>query len=120
MGRLIAVDGVKIKEGGPKYYNFVLHFLNIGTEYLQVSQKYSVGVDKKQVISSQRQWNISARLLFIALYSGSETVQVFADLIDKNLGSLVLNIEKLKPPFTFVTDCAATVPAFLSASLMPN
>ena len=65
-------------------------------------------------------WRFCTRLLFITRCVGPESAQAISELLDKNLNQFNSSIEKLKSSFTFVTDCAATMPAVFGASVSPN
>lgn len=101
----ITSDGVKIEETGKKYYDFLLHYLSIGRE---------------DPISKKRPWKIVRRLLFIARCSGTESASCLREMMDKQLCEYGCSIETFSHSFTFVTDCAATMPAVFGASVSPN
>lgn len=51
---------------------------------------------------------------------GSETADTLRELIFSNLATFDTSIDALKHHFTFVTDCAATMPAVFGASVSPS
>lgn len=105
IGGGISSDGVKVEETGRKYYDFILHYIHI---------------DGRQGTSKTRTWKIIRRLLFIARSTGSESAHALRDLMDSQLKQFDTSIENLNKEFTFVTDCAATMPTVFGASVSPN
>lgn len=87
---------------GLKYYNFVSHFIE---------------VRGKGAETQQRKWKMRKSLLFITRCVGSESAQVLRERIDKNLVDLNTSVDDIKELFTFVSDCASTIPSVLGASV---
>lgn len=96
---------MKVEQTGHKYYDFFLHYINIGTE---------------NPVSRQRQWRIYPRLHLTVLYSLSETAQSTFHLVGNGLASLHSSIEKLNASFNFLIDFAPSIPSVLGASFSPN
>lgn len=101
----ISCDGVKVEETGKKYYDFVVHFIEIG---------------RTDPATRKKTWAIKKKVLFVARCNGSETADALRNLIDESLGQFSTSVDILKGSFTFVTDCAATMAAIFGASVSPN
>lgn len=101
----ITCDGVMVEQTGHKYYDFVLHYIDIEAE------------DRS---SNRPRWCLRNRVLFIARCSGSETAETLRETIDAHLTPYGIFVQKLKRHFTFVTDCEATMRAVFGPSVSPN
>lgn len=100
----VSCDGVKIEQTSKKYYDFVLNYVQV--------QKRSLteGGGKRAVLKS--------RLLFIVNHTGPETAVEIRNTIDRNLIQTTgMPLSQFEKQFTFVTDCAATMPCVFGASV---
>lgn len=99
-------DGVKNKETGPKYYDFIPHY--IGIKSLCTS------------LSGQKRWKRVLRLLFIERCPGSVTESALGQLLSKKLEKLYkakVSDFGNKLAFTFLTNSAWTMPCIFGASI---
>lgn len=106
VGGGISCDGVKVELTGKKYYDFVLNYIEVHRRPVSRGGGLS--------------WKLQTRLLFITPHVGAETAEEIRKTLDECLvASTGKPLEAYEKNFTFVTDCAATMPCVFGASVSP-
>lgn len=104
IGGGVTCDGVKVEVSGKKYYDFVLNF---------------VEVSRRPVCKGGgKVARLRSKLLFITPHSGPETAQDIRGTLENRIKATTgFHLTDFEQTFTFVTDCAATMPCVFGASV---
>lgn len=97
----VTCDGTKVKSNGRKLYDFIIHFFRIG------SRKLIGEINMKLV----------RHVLFLKEVTSSETAADLREMINAALmDRFQTPLSRFAEKFTFVTDCANTMPCIFGAS----
>lgn len=102
LGGGVTCDGLKQKVNGEKYYDFTIHYFRLG---------------KPDLLTRVREAQLVTKLLFLKMHQGAETAAAIRNTLDVALMECCgIELDCFMDNFTFVTDCAATMPCVVGAS----
>lgn len=98
----VTSDGLKQDIAGEKFYDFTAHFYRVG---------------KPDVLRRRREVERITKVIFLKQHHGPESASALRDTFDQALlEKCGVELDTFMEYFTFVTDCAATMPCIVRAS----
>lgn len=98
----VSCDGLKQKSTGTKFYDFVVHYIKVG---------------KPSMLTGRRPAWMVSRILLLKEHIFAETAINIRELLRSGLqNEYGVEFDQFMSRFTFVTDCASTMPCIVGAS----
>ncbi|KAI0567133.1 hypothetical protein FGB62_4g472 [Gracilaria domingensis] len=102
LGGGVTSDGLKNDVNGNKYYDFTVHYYKLGSAHL---------------ITRAREFQLVSRNIFLIEHKGAASSEALRSAFDHALLTRVgVELDDFVRNFTFVTDCASTMPCIVGAS----
>ncbi|KAI0558044.1 Zinc finger BED domain containing protein [Gracilaria domingensis] len=102
LGGGVTSDGLKNDVNGTKFYDFTAHYFEIGAPHL---------------LTRAREFSLVSRNIFLIEHKGVESASALRSAFDHALLTRIgCELDEFMKNFTFVTDCASTMPCIVGAS----
>ena len=118
VGGAMSCDGLKQKHSGAKVYDLTLHFFQ--ERRLNSSEGKHLLLSERQ---KKKELELVCRTLFVSPLppsSGESAMSIRALLSEMCMKYTSIPFSIFQQNFTFVTDCAATMPNIVGSSVSPN